>query len=68
MSKPTVSAVMRVTIEIQVRPSGSGETFEEMHAAAMREAEGILRNKLTNDFRIVGPVEFSHAIVKGGTQ
>lgn len=65
MSRPTVYAVMKVVIEIPVRSSNPGETFESMHSAAMREAEGILRNTLPDDFRVAGPVEFSHAMVKG---
>lgn len=64
MGQPTVFAVMRVTLEIPVRSSSSAETFAQMHEAAKREAEGILRNKLTKDFSVIGPVEFSHAIVK----
>jgi hypothetical protein len=65
MSRPTVCAVMTVTIEIPVRASGAGETFEQMHNAAKSEAEGILRNSLPADkFRVVGPVTFSHATVK----
>lgn len=65
MTKATVHAVMRVTIEIPVRPSNSGETLQQMHDASQKEAEGILRNKLPPDFRIAGPIEFSHAVVKG---
>lgn len=69
MSKPTVYAVMKVTIEIPVRPSESGETFEQLHKAAKDEAEGILRNrtdcpKCGRWFRVSGPVEFSHATIK----
>jgi len=56
---------MRATIEIPVRPSGSSETLDQMHEAAKREAEGILRNSLPDKYRVVGNVEFSHAIVKG---
>ena len=65
MTKATVHAVMRVTIEIPVRTSESGETLQQMHDASRQEAEGILRNKLPPEFRIAGPIEFSHAIVKG---
>lgn len=65
MIPPTVMAVMKVTIEIPVRASSVKETFEQMHNAAKREAEGILRNKLPDGIRVIGPVEFSHAIVKG---
>lgn len=66
MSRPTVYAVMKVAIEIPVRSSHPGETFEVMHRAAQSEAEGILRNSLPPEFKVAGPVEFSHAIVKGG--
>ena len=61
----TVFAVMTATIEIPVRASSSGETLQQMHDAAQREAEGILRNKLPPEFRVIGKVKFSHAIVKG---
>lgn len=65
MSKrATVYAVMKVTIEIPVRCSEAGETMQQMHDASLREAEGALRNKLPDDFRVAGPIEFSHAIVK----
>lgn len=67
MSKATVYAVMRVTIEIPVRASSSEENLQQMHDASMREAEGALRNRLPDDFRVVGKVEFSHAIVKAST-
>lgn len=40
--------------------------MEQMHEAAKREAEGILRNALPNKFDVVGPVVFSHAVIKGG--
>ena len=65
MSKPTVFAVMTATIEISVRSSESGETFEQMHDVAKREAEGILRNRLPPGCRVIGSVKFSHAVVKG---
>lgn len=65
--KATVHAVMRVTIEIPVRPSTSEETLQQMHDASKSEAEGILRSKLPPEFRIAGPIEFSHAMVKGNT-
>jgi len=64
MSKPIVHAVMKVTIEIPVRCSESGETLAQMHEAAKREAEGILRHKLGPEFHIAGAVEFSHAMVR----
>jgi len=63
MTNATVHAVMRVTIEIPVRSSSAGETLQQMHDASMREAEGVLRNKLPPDFRVVGPVEFSHCVL-----
>jgi len=62
----TVFAVMRVTLEIPVRPSGPDETLEQMHRAAKREAAGILTHALGNKAKVVGEIEFSHAIVKGG--
>lgn len=62
--KPTVYAVMKVIIEIPVRGSGSEEKLCDLYEVAKREAENILRNKLTHEFRIIGSVEFSHAIVK----
>lgn len=66
MSKPTVYAVMRCTIEIPVQPSSADETFEQMHKAALREAEGIVRRLSGEErkFRLVGQVEFSHAVVR----
>lgn len=63
-AKATVFAVMRVTLEIAVRPSSAEETLQQMHDVSIREAEGILRNKLPDECSIVGKVEFSHAIVK----
>lgn len=65
MSKPTVYAVMKATIEIPVRASGSGETLEQMHEAAKREAEGILRNSLPKGFTVKCGVEFSYAVIRG---
>lgn len=65
MKTPTVYAVMTATIEIRVRPSSGAETLEQMHEASKREAEGILRNKLPEGIAVVGPVTFSHAIIKG---
>jgi len=65
MTTPTVYAVMKATIEIPVRPSSPCETLEQMHQAAKREAEGILRNHLGPKMHLVGQIEFSHAIVKG---
>lgn len=64
MTKATVYAVMRATIEIPVRASSSEENLQQMHDASMREAEGILRNKLPADVRLIGKVEFSHATVR----
>lgn len=66
MGRPTVFAVMKATIEIPVRSSQSGETFEQMHDAAKHEAEGILRNSL-KEVRVIGAVEFSHAVVRVST-
>lgn len=63
----TVFAVMRVTLEIAVRPSSSEETLQQMHDVSIREAEGILRSKLPDECSIVGRVEFSHAVVKART-
>ena len=68
MTKATVHAVMRVTIEIPVRASSSEETLQQMHDVSKKEAEGALRNRLPDDFRVVGPVEFSYAIVKAPTK
>jgi hypothetical protein len=58
---------MKATIEIEVRSSEAGETFENMFSAAKNEAEGILRNRLknTDGIRVTGVIEFSHAVVKG---
>lgn len=64
MNKVIVYAVMRATVEIPVRSSESGETIAQMYEASKREAEGILRHSLPDDFRLVGQVEFSHAILK----
>lgn len=64
MTKPTVFAVMQCTIEIPVRPSSPGETFEEMYTAAKREAEGILYHRLGQEFKVIGPVEFKKAVIK----
>ena len=60
----TVFAVMAVTIEIPVRASSPKETLEELERVSIREAEGILRNTLPENFRVVGAPVFSHAIVK----
>ncbi len=64
MDKPVVYAVMKVLIEIPVRGSDSSEALGNMYRAAKSEAESILRNKLGEEFRIAGPIEFSHAIIK----
>jgi hypothetical protein len=64
VTKPTVYAVMKATIEIPVQSSSAGETFDEMFKAAKREAEDTLRDNLPSGLRVVGQVEFSHAIVK----
>jgi hypothetical protein len=60
----TVHAVVTVTIEVRVRPSSPGETLGDLERVAVKEAEGILRNKLPDDFRIVDKPVFSHAIVR----
>lgn len=62
--KPTVHAVMKVLIEVPVRPSSPDETMQQMHDASKKEAARILQNKLPPDFQVVGPIEFSHAVVK----
>ncbi len=62
--RPTVYAVMKVTIEIPVRASNPGETVEELYRVSQREAEAILSNNLGDKFGVVGKVEFSHAVVK----
>lgn len=65
MNQPTVFAVMKATIEIPVRSSGPGETLLDLHTSAKREAEDILRNSLPAEkFRVIGPVEFSHAVIR----
>lgn len=64
MSRATVYAVMKVTIEVPVRASGSEETLQQMHDMSVKEARGILEHKLGREFRVVGQIEFSHAIVK----
>lgn len=64
MSRPTVCAVMKATILIPVRSSSPGETMEQLYTASKSEAEGILRNHLGDKFQVVGPVEFSHAVIK----
>lgn len=64
MSRPTVFAVMRAAIEIPVQTSGAGETLEQLYEAAKNDAEGIIRCKLPNQFRLIGKVEFSHAVIK----
>lgn len=63
-NRATVHAVMRVTIEVPVRASSSEETLQQMHDMSKKEAEGALRNRLPDDFRVVGPIEFSHATVR----
>jgi hypothetical protein len=62
----TVFAVMKVILEIPVRPSHPSETLAEMHTAAKREAAAILNHALGDKAKVVGEIEFSHAIVKGG--
>lgn len=60
----TVHAVMTVNIEIPVRASSPKETLEELERVSLREAEGILRNKLPPDFRVIGKPVFSYATVR----
>lgn len=62
--KTTVCAVCRVTIEIPVRSSSPNESLQDLYRVSKQEAEAIIRNKLPDDFRVVGPVEFWHATVK----
>ena len=65
MSKDsTVYAVMTATIEIPVRSSSPKETLEELERVSIREAEGILRNNLSEKFRLVGTPVISHAVVR----
>lgn len=64
MTTTTVYAVVKATIEIPVRGSSPEETLQELQRVSVKEAEGILRNRLPNDFRIVGNPEFSHATVR----
>jgi hypothetical protein len=64
MTRPTVYAVMKATIEVHVRSSSAEETLEQMHAVAKREAEDILRNSKMEGIRVIGAVEFSHAVIK----
>lgn len=64
MATTSVNAVCTVSLEIFVRSSSPKETLEELQRVALREAEGILRNKLPDDFRVVGKPVFSHAIVR----
>ena len=64
MSRPTVHAVMKCTIEIPVRASNSGETLEELFRVSKMEAEGILRNMLVGKARVVSDIEFSYATIR----
>ena len=64
MTTTTVHAVMTVTIEIPVRASEPSETLAELERVSITEAEGILRNRLPPDFRVIGKPEFSHATVR----
>lgn len=65
MSNPTVYAVVKVTIEIPVRASESGEKLVDLHRVAKSEGEDILRHLLKDTgIKAVSPVEFSHALVK----
>lgn len=60
----TVYAVVKVTIEVPVRASSGAETVDELIMVSQKEAEEILSNNLNKCFKIISPVEFSHAIVK----
>ncbi len=60
----TVHAVVRATIEVRVRASEGGETLDALMVAAQKEAQVILSHKLPQGISVVGPVEFSHAVVK----
>jgi len=64
MSTSTVFAVVTAKIEIHVRPSNGGEKLEDLMEVAKREAEGILRGYLPGEVKVIGPVEFSHAVVR----
>lgn len=63
----TVHAVLKVTIEIPVRGSSPKETLEELERVSIKEAEGILRDRLPSDFRVIGQPKFSHATVRSDT-
>ncbi|AGH31497.1 hypothetical protein LOKG_00061 [Loktanella phage pCB2051-A] len=63
-STTTVYAVVKVTIEIPVRASSPNETLLELQRVAVKEAEGILRNRLPEEFRIADTPQFSHATVR----
>lgn len=60
----TVCAVMKVMVEVHVRPSNGAETMDQLLKVSESEAEEILRRKLPNEIRVVGPIEFSHAMVR----
>ena len=64
MTTSTVHAVMTVTIEIPVRASSPKETLEELERVSVKEAEGILRNKLPPEFRVIGTPKFEYATVR----
>tara|TARA_R110000851_G_scaffold109213_1_gene231372 strand:- start:1349 stop:1540 length:192 start_codon:yes stop_codon:yes gene_type:complete len=61
---PSVYAVMSATIEVPIRTSSVKETLEELHQASKKEAEEVLRNRLPKDFKVIGSIKFSHAVVK----
>lgn len=63
-TQSTVHAVMTVTIEIFVRASQPSETLAELERVSIKEAEGILRNQLPKEFRVIGKPEFSYATVR----
>lgn len=60
----TVYAVMKVMVEIPVRASSPKETLEELERVSRKEAEWVLRQHLGAPLKVVGPMEFSHAIVR----
>lgn len=64
MTDTTVYAVVKATIEIPVRNSRSNETLEELYRVAVKEAADIVRLEMSDKIRIVGDLEFSHAVVK----
>ena len=64
MTKPTVYAVMKVTIEVPVRCSNAEETCVQLYEVSKREAEAIIQAHLPKHFRTVGPIEFAYAVIR----